>query len=129
MTEIVESEPQFRSLTEDAVLAALNDPDAANPIACEIIRLVAAYTPYTSYFRRKHVERGGHIQADILRVKPRWPIEAVAMRLHHAGNPRVSCATCSPITLRAPIHLLSDSSASAAASASSRFAKSRQEAA
>jgi len=27
------------------------------------------------------VERLGYIPADILRVNPRWPIEAVAMRL------------------------------------------------
>jgi hypothetical protein len=37
-------------------------------------------TAYTNNFRR-HVERLGDIPADILRMKPRWPIEAVAMRL------------------------------------------------
>jgi hypothetical protein len=37
-------------------------------------------TAYTSDFRH-HVERIGYIPADILRGHPRWPIEAVAMRL------------------------------------------------
>ena len=27
------------------------------------------------------MERFGYIPADVLRIKPRWPIEAVAMRL------------------------------------------------
>jgi hypothetical protein len=77
MTEIVAPKPEFLSLTENAVLAALDDPDPANPIAIEIARLMTAYT---NNFR-SHVERLGYVPADILRVKPRWPIEAVAMRL------------------------------------------------
>jgi hypothetical protein len=77
MTEIVAPKPQFCFLAENAVLAALDDPDPANPIAIEIARLVVAYT---SSFR-DHVDRLGYIPADIFRVKPRWPIEAVAMRL------------------------------------------------
>jgi hypothetical protein len=77
MTEPVEAKTEFRSLPEDAVVAAFQDPDPANPIAVEIARLV---TVYSENFRR-HVERLGYIPADILRVKPRWPIEAVAMRL------------------------------------------------
>jgi hypothetical protein len=43
MTEIVAPKPEFLSLTEAAVLAALGDPDPANPIAVEISRLVTAY--------------------------------------------------------------------------------------
>jgi hypothetical protein len=77
MTEIVAPKPEFLSLTEAAVLAALDDPDPTNPIAVEIARLVAAYTKNFE----DHVERLGYIPADILRIKPRWPIEAVAMRL------------------------------------------------
>jgi hypothetical protein len=77
MTEIVAPKPQFLSLTEDAVLAALDDPDPANPIAVEVARLVTAYT---NNFKN-HVERIGYIPADILHAKGRWPIEAVAMRL------------------------------------------------
>ncbi len=77
MTEIVAPKPQFLSLTEQAVLAALDDPDPANPIACEIARLVTAYTRNI----QDRVERIGYIPADILRVKPRWPIEVVAMQL------------------------------------------------
>jgi hypothetical protein len=76
MSEIT-PHPQFLSVTERAALAALDDPDPANPIAVEIARLVTAYS---DNFRRQ-VERLGYIPADILRVKPRWPIEAVAMRL------------------------------------------------
>jgi len=77
MTEIVEPRPEFRSVTKDALLAALDDPDPANPIAAGIARLVTAYTINF----REHVKRIGCVSADILRVKPRLPIEAVAMRL------------------------------------------------
>jgi len=35
---------------------------------------------YTSNFQGQ-VQRPGHIPPDILRIKPRWPSEAVAMRL------------------------------------------------
>ena len=74
MTEIVAPKPEFLSLTEAALLAALGDP--ANPIAVEITRLVTAYTKNF----QDHVERLGYIPADILHIKPRWPLEAVAMR-------------------------------------------------
>lgn len=37
-------------------------------------------TVYTTNFR-DHVDRLGYIPADILSVKPRWPIEVVAMSL------------------------------------------------
>lgn len=77
MTEIAEPKPEFRSVTKEAVLAALDDPDPANPIAVEIARLVTAYTRNF----RDHVERIGYIPAHLLRVKPRWPIEAVATSL------------------------------------------------
>jgi hypothetical protein len=77
MTEIVAPKAEFLSLTEAAVLAALDDPDPANPIAVEITRL---FTAYANNFR-DHVERLWYIPADILRIKPRWPIEAVAMRM------------------------------------------------
>lgn len=77
MTETVEPKPQFRSLAVDAVEAALEDPDPANPIAVEVARLIDGYT---SNFQA-HVRRLGRFPPDILRMKPRWPIEAVAMRL------------------------------------------------
>jgi hypothetical protein len=77
MTEIVAPKPEFLALTEQAVLAALDDPDPANPIAIEVARLMTAYTNNL----RSHVERLGYIPADMLRVKPLWPIEAVAMSL------------------------------------------------
>jgi hypothetical protein len=42
--------------------------------------MAQAFAPAPRLYR-DHVERLGSISADILRVKPRWPIEAVAMRL------------------------------------------------
>jgi hypothetical protein len=76
MTETVKPKPQFRSVTEAAAVAALNNPDPANPIAVEIARLIAGYTKNFC----DHVERLGYIPAHILSAKPRCPIEAVAMR-------------------------------------------------
>jgi len=73
----VEPKPEFQPLSEEAVLAALEDPDPANPIAVEVARLV---TGYTANFQ-SHVERLGYMPAAVLRSKPRWPIESVAMRL------------------------------------------------
>lgn len=77
MIEFVEPKPEFRPLAESTVLAALDDPDPANPIAVEIARLVTAYTGNL----RRHLERIGYLPPEFLRVKPRWPIEVVAMRL------------------------------------------------
>jgi hypothetical protein len=77
MTETVEPKPEYRSLPEDAVVAALQDPDPANPIAIEVARLIDGYTRNF----QAHAQRLGRIPSDILRIKSRWPIEAVAMRL------------------------------------------------
>ena len=77
MTEPVEPKPEFRSLTKDAVLTALRDPDPANPIAVEVARLIDGYI---SNFDAP-VRRLGRIPPDILHIMPRWPIEAVAMDL------------------------------------------------
>jgi hypothetical protein len=73
----VEPREEFRSLSEPQVLAALDDPDPANPVAGEVARLVSAYTANFA----AAVERLGYVPSSILRVAPRWPIEAVAMRL------------------------------------------------
>ncbi len=44
MTQVVcPVAPQFISLTEAEVLAALDDPNTANPIAVEVARLIAGY--------------------------------------------------------------------------------------
>ena len=43
MTETVAPKPEFLSMTEAAVLAALEDPDPANPIAVEIASLLTPY--------------------------------------------------------------------------------------
>jgi len=77
MTETVQPKPEFRLLAEDAVVAALEDPDPQNPIAIEVARLIDGYTRNF----QAHVQQLGRVPSDILRTKPRWPIEAVAMRL------------------------------------------------
>jgi hypothetical protein len=74
---IVQPDPEFLSLTENEVRAALDDPDPCNPVAAEIARLVQGYSENFSRLVRKL----GRIPADILHVQPRSPIEAVAMRL------------------------------------------------
>jgi hypothetical protein len=77
MTRVISPAPQFTGLTEAEVMAALDDPNPANPIAVEISRLIAGYTENF----RAHVERLGHIPDSFLRVKPQTAIEVVAMRL------------------------------------------------
>lgn len=71
----VEPKLEFQHLSEDTVLAALADP--TNPVAAEVARLIAGYTANFE----SHVERLGYIPSALLRIKARWPIEAVAMRL------------------------------------------------
>ncbi len=77
MTQLVEPRPEFLALTEAEIMAALQDHDPGNPIACELARLIAGYTENF----RAHVERLGRIPEEILHVAPGSPIEAVAMRL------------------------------------------------
>lgn len=74
---IVEPKPEFRELAESAVRAALNDDNPGNPIAVDVARLIAGYI---GNFERQ-VKRLGYVPTDVLHIKPRWPIEAVAMRL------------------------------------------------
>jgi hypothetical protein len=77
MPIIIEPKTEFRDLCEAEIEKALADSDPANPIAAEVARLIQGYT--TNF--REHVERLGRIPESILRIKPRCPIEAVAMRL------------------------------------------------
>ena len=77
MPVIVEPLPHFRTLSEAAVIEALSSPDAAHPVAVEVARLIAGYSANVKAL----VKRLGYLPADLLHVKPRWPIEAVAMRL------------------------------------------------
>jgi hypothetical protein len=49
----------------------------ANPIACEVARLGEGYTANSAAL----AERLGKLSPSLLRVAPRWPIEALAMRL------------------------------------------------
>jgi len=99
MSEIVEPKPQFCYVTKDAVLAALDDPDPANPIAIEIAGLVTAYT---SNFQ-DHVKRLGYIPADLLRVQPRWPIEAIAMSLTTEAIRETVAQTVLPASAAKPL--------------------------
>lgn len=74
---IVEPAEEFRGLTEAEIEQALADADPANPIAEEIARLMQGYAANFQAL----VQRLGRIPTGIMHVKPRWPIEAVAMRL------------------------------------------------
>lgn len=83
----VEPGEEFRALTEAEVEAGVATLDPENPIAREVARLITAYTANFVAL----VERLGFFPASVLHVKPRWPIEAVAMRLtsdgiRHAGK-------------------------------------------
>jgi hypothetical protein len=71
MAVLVEPHAEFRCLNEEEIERALADPDPDNPITVEIARLVQAYrVDFQALVRRL----GRH-------KKPRWPIDAVAMRL------------------------------------------------
>lgn len=72
----IKPKPQFRHLTEAAVTAALFDPDPDNPVAIEVNRLIAAHTKAFI----AHVQKLGYMPPSLLDIKPRWPIEAVALR-------------------------------------------------
>jgi len=76
MNENVEPKPEFQTLDEAAILKALDHPGPHNPIACEVARLINGYARNLI----NHFERLGRIPDQFLRAKPRWPIEAVAMR-------------------------------------------------
>ena len=69
--------PEFTKLTESEVMTALADPDPSNPVACEVARLVEAYTENF----RAYVERIGYFPATILTHSATCPIEAVAKQL------------------------------------------------
>lgn len=63
---MVALKPEFQTLSEAEVKAALN---SLNPITMEVGRL---YQHYIEQFR--------NAPSDVQTVKPRWPIEAVAMQ-------------------------------------------------
>lgn len=69
--------PEFTNLTESEVMTALADPDPNNPIACEVARLVEAYTENF----RAYVKRLGYFPATILTHSASCPVEAVAKQL------------------------------------------------
>jgi hypothetical protein len=74
MTATVETKPEFRSVTAAAVLGALGDGDPANRIAAEVARLTDAFSAFFDRDARA-------ISTAFFQLKPRWPIEAMAMRL------------------------------------------------
>ena len=74
---VIQPKPEFVSLTETDIEAALADPDPNNPIAVEVARLM---TGYAENFRA-HVERLGRLPGSFPRINPGSAIEAVAMRL------------------------------------------------
>jgi len=74
---IIETKPEFQTLSEDAVLAALADPDPKNPVIAEVARLVIAYTEYY----RHQIDSRVYMPVATIMDRQRWPIEAVAMRL------------------------------------------------
>ena len=77
MSKPVVPAPEFRHLSKADIQAALDDPDASNPVGCEVARLMTAYVANFS----AHVERLGRIPESILHVTPKTAIEAVAMEL------------------------------------------------
>jgi hypothetical protein len=74
---LIASKAEFRELDERAVIEALKDTNPANPIAVEVARLISGYMENFE----KHVKQLGYMPTEVLRKKPAWPIEAVAMRL------------------------------------------------
>jgi hypothetical protein len=77
MNTPLEPRAEYCDLTEAEILKALDDDYPTNPIAIEVRRLIAGYA---GNFRAE-VHRLGRIPSYIPHIKPRWPIEAVAMRL------------------------------------------------
>jgi hypothetical protein len=75
MTEIVAPKPEFFSLAEAAVLVAIGDSDPSEP------HRRRNHPPRCRSYQKFQRPGGPYrvIPADILRVKPRWLIEAVAM--------------------------------------------------
>lgn len=63
---MVALKPEFQSLSEPEVKAALN---SINPISMEVGRLYQLY-----------IEKFHHAPADVQEARPRWPIQAVAMQ-------------------------------------------------
>jgi hypothetical protein len=68
---------QFRRLTDAAVRGALSDPDADNPIAAELSRLVMGYMD--NFARQAQQPRG--LPPAALRMKGTCPIENVALQI------------------------------------------------
>jgi hypothetical protein len=81
MSQAVEPKPEFRSLSAEAVIAALEGSDPTNPIIVEVGRLIAGYT--RNFYAQ--VPRPTRIPHDICGIKPRSPIEYIAMGLGRAA--------------------------------------------
>jgi len=81
----VTPKPEFQSLGKDAVLEALADPKSR--IAVEVGRLFRRHT--ANY--QKHFDRFGYLPTDLEHLKPRWPIEGIAMRLAMDATQKSTC--------------------------------------
>lgn len=77
MKTAVEPKPEFQPLTEGEVLEACKHSDRTNLIAQEVARLIEAYSPDFEL----EIRRLGYIPSIDLEMKPRWPIEAIALQL------------------------------------------------
>lgn len=75
MTQIVEPKPIYRTLTEEEVRKALEDPNPSNPIAAEVTVLVSAYEKSFN----EYVQLMDYVPPYVIRDKTRWPIGKVAM--------------------------------------------------
>ncbi len=77
MSMIVNTKPEFQKISKIDVIKALNDPDENNLITREVERLIKEYAVKF----QENVQRIGSISEIILKIKPIWPIENVAMMM------------------------------------------------
>jgi hypothetical protein len=69
------AKPEFRDLGEEAVMAALEDPDSQNPVAVEVGRLVSIYA--VELRKQKPMV----LEAETQPLETRFAIETIALRL------------------------------------------------
>jgi hypothetical protein len=68
---------ELRTLTEDEVETALTSGDPKDRVVLQVRQTVDGYVQdYRAYCARL-----GHVPESTIHLQPRWPIEAIAMRL------------------------------------------------
>ena len=72
MPVIIDSKPEFQTLSEREIVKALADPDP-NPIKAELARLINAYTGNSGNWQND-VECLSRLREIFLYARPRWPI-------------------------------------------------------